>query len=57
LGVVELDCTALVLPDADQRLIVFSAAPGSPANDSPALPRIVGLQHMTETDQSAALQS
>jgi hypothetical protein len=46
LGRITLDCDALHIPDTDQRLIVYSAAPASPEADALALLRVVGLQHM-----------
>lgn len=47
LGVVELDCDVLGVPDADQRLIVYSAAPGTPAADALALLRVLGTQDVS----------
>jgi transcriptional regulator with XRE-family HTH domain len=46
LGRLVLDCDALHLPDVDQRLIVYSAAPGSPEAEALALLRVVGLQDL-----------
>jgi transcriptional regulator with XRE-family HTH domain len=46
LGRLTLDCDALHLPDVDQRLIVYSAAPGTPEADALALLRVVGLQDL-----------
>ncbi len=43
-GRLTLDCDLLHLPDADQRLIVYSAAEGSPDADALALLRVVGVQ-------------
>jgi transcriptional regulator with XRE-family HTH domain len=40
-GRFELDCDALHLPDTDQRLVVYSAAPGTPAAESLAFLRVV----------------
>lgn len=51
LGRIELDCDALLLPDLDQRLIVYSAVPGSDAAGALALARVVGLQDMGAADQ------
>jgi transcriptional regulator with XRE-family HTH domain len=53
LGVIELDCDALHLPDTDQRMIVYSAAPNSPAADALAMLRVVGLQQLTEVETPA----
>jgi transcriptional regulator with XRE-family HTH domain len=46
LGRLDLDCDALHLPDVDQRLIVYSAAPGTPEAQALALLRVVGLQDL-----------
>lgn len=46
LGRLTLDCDALHLPDLDQRLIVYSAAPGSSEAEALALLRVVGLQDL-----------
>lgn len=43
IGPITLDCDVLLLPDADQRLVVYSAAPGSPAADALDLLRVVGV--------------
>ena len=46
LGPIELDCDSLHLPDADQRMVVYSAAPDSPAAEALALLRVIGLQRV-----------
>ena len=46
-GPVTLDCDALLLPDADQKMIVYSAAPGTPAADALALLRVLGARQLT----------
>ncbi len=46
-GLVELDCDVLHVPDADQRLIVYSAAPGSAEADALALLRVLGTQDLS----------
>jgi transcriptional regulator with XRE-family HTH domain len=48
LGGLDLDCDALHLPDVDQRLIVYSAAPGTPEAEALALLRVVGLQDLED---------
>jgi len=53
LGRIELDCDALLLPDVDQRLIVYSAAAGTPEADTLALLRVVGLQDMDAAESPA----
>jgi transcriptional regulator with XRE-family HTH domain len=47
LGPITLDCDLLLLPDTDQRLVVYSAAPGSPAAEALAVLRVVGIQELT----------
>jgi transcriptional regulator with XRE-family HTH domain len=47
LGPVTLDCDVLILPDTDQRLVVYSAAPGTPAAEALAVLRVVGLQELS----------
>lgn len=46
LGVLELECTVLQVHDDDQMLLVYSAAPGSPAAEALALLSVVGLQQV-----------
>jgi transcriptional regulator with XRE-family HTH domain len=45
-GRLRLDCDVLLLPETDQRLIVYSAQPGTPDADALDLLRVVGLQHL-----------
>ena len=45
-GRLTLDCDVLLLPDSDQRMIVYSAAAGTPAADALALLRVVGVQDL-----------
>jgi transcriptional regulator with XRE-family HTH domain len=47
LGPLSFDCDSLHLPDSDQRLVVYSAAPGTPGAEALALLRVVGLQSLT----------
>jgi hypothetical protein len=47
LGRVTLDCDVLHVPDLDQRLVVYSAAPGTPAAEALALLRVIGVQDLT----------
>jgi hypothetical protein len=42
LGPVTLDCDVLQLPHTDQKMIVYSAAPGTPAAEALALLRVLG---------------
>ncbi len=44
-GMVEVDCDVLHLPDVDQRLIVYTAEPGSPAAAALDLLRVTDCQH------------
>jgi transcriptional regulator with XRE-family HTH domain len=46
LGTITLDCDVLILPDTDQRLVVYSAAPGTPAAQALAVLRVVGIQSL-----------
>jgi hypothetical protein len=46
LGVLELDCNVLDVHGDDQVLLVYSAAPGSPAAEALALLSVVGLQQV-----------
>lgn len=43
-GLLTLDCDALLVPDADQTVIVYSAAPGTPEFSALDLLRITGTQ-------------
>lgn len=47
LGPLTLDCDTLHVPDADQRVIVYSAAPQTPEAEMLALLRVVGTQDLT----------
>jgi transcriptional regulator with XRE-family HTH domain len=46
IGRITLDCDLLLLPDTDQRLVVYSAAAGTPAADALALLRVIGVQEL-----------
>ncbi|HKY68954.1 MAG TPA: helix-turn-helix transcriptional regulator [Acidimicrobiales bacterium] len=46
LGRLEFDCDALQIPDVDQRMIVYSVAPGTREAEALALLRVVGLQDL-----------
>jgi hypothetical protein len=46
-GELELDCEVLLSPDHDQRLIVYSARPGSDSYERLRLLRVVGLQDLS----------
>lgn len=47
IGSLTLDCDTLHVPDADQLVIVYSAATGSAGHDQLALLRVVGTQAVT----------
>lgn len=47
LGELRLDCDTLHVPDVDQNLIVYSAAPGTAEAEALALLRVVGTQVLT----------
>ena len=47
LGSLTLDCDTLLVPDDDQAVIVYSAAPGTPEASSLALLRVMGSQQMS----------
>ncbi|MBK5250594.1 MAG: hypothetical protein JJE50_14390 [Actinomycetales bacterium] len=47
LGLITLDCDNLQLPDAEQRVIIYAAEPGSPAAEALALLKVVGTQDLT----------
>lgn len=46
-GLLELDCEVLLNPEHDQRLIVYTARPGSRSYERLELLRVVGLQNLT----------
>lgn len=46
LGSLLLECDTLEIPDDDQQLIVYSAAPGTHAAEALALLRVIGTQQM-----------
>ena len=45
-GEIELDFDILVVPGADQRIVIYSAAPGSPAVDALKLVSVLGTQEL-----------
>ncbi|WP_460932867.1 helix-turn-helix domain-containing protein [Phycicoccus ginsengisoli] len=47
-GPLTLDCDTLHVPDSDQLLVVYSAAPGTPEAGALALLRVVGTQQLDE---------
>lgn len=50
LGPITLDCDSLHVLDCDQKVIVYSAEPGSPEAEALALLRVLGTQQMTPSE-------
>jgi transcriptional regulator with XRE-family HTH domain len=48
LGPIVLDCDTLILPDSGQIVMVFSAQPGTPADEQLELLKVIGTQRMTD---------
>jgi len=46
-GRLTLECDLAILPDSDQRLIVYSAEPGTSAAETLALLRVIGIQDLS----------
>ncbi|MEV7967698.1 hypothetical protein AB0O34_17170 [Sphaerisporangium sp. NPDC088356] len=46
-GLLELDCEVLLNLEHDQRLVVYTAGPGSRSCERVELLRVVGLQELT----------
>jgi transcriptional regulator with XRE-family HTH domain len=46
-GTIEVDCEVLLTPEHDQRLLVYTARPGTRAHEQLQLLRVVGLQDLT----------
>ncbi|WP_030430591.1 MmyB family transcriptional regulator [Allokutzneria albata] len=42
-----LDCDVLQVPESDQTLLVYSAAPGTPSASAPELLRVTGLEQFS----------
>jgi transcriptional regulator with XRE-family HTH domain len=55
LGELTLECDTLHVPDADQRLVVYSAAPGTSEANALALLRVVGTQDLAPSSPSPAV--
>ncbi|GAA2117979.1 helix-turn-helix transcriptional regulator [Streptomyces synnematoformans] len=47
-GLLELDCEVLLTPEHDQRLVVYTARPGSESYERLELLRVVGLQRLAD---------
>ena len=52
-GTVEVDCEVLLTPEHDQRLIVYSARPGTEAHEQLRLLRVVGLQDLARPEPAS----
>jgi hypothetical protein len=50
LGVIELDCYNLLSEDGRQRLLWFTAPPGSPGAEQLELLSVVGTQELSATE-------
>ncbi|MDQ2588756.1 helix-turn-helix transcriptional regulator [Saccharothrix yanglingensis] len=50
-GRVEVTCDVLEVPERDQHLVLFTAAPGTPAREALRLLGVVGTQRMTTEDE------
>lgn len=46
-GPIEMHCNLLVIPDRDQRMVLFTADPGSPSQQALSLLSVIGTQDMT----------
>ncbi|MGC5413413.1 transcriptional regulator, partial [Streptomyces sp. DT225] len=53
LGVIELDCHNLLSEDGRQRLLWFTAPPGSPAAEQLELLSVVGTQELSAAEDGA----
>lgn len=54
LGELTLECDTLHIPDTDQTLVVYSAAPGTSEADALALLRVVGIQQLASATGAPA---
>ncbi len=50
-GTLTLDCDTLHVPDADQAVVVYSAAPGTPQHEKLALLGVIGTQDLSPHGQ------
>lgn len=46
-GAIELHCDILLVPELDQRVVLYTAAPGTSAHEALQLLRVVGTQDLT----------
>lgn len=50
LGSIELDCDVMLIPDVDQTVLVYSAAPGTRGAKALELLRVIGSQQLSTLD-------
>ena len=48
-GPLELHCDVLLVPDRDQRVVLYTAAPGTPSHEALKLLKVVGRQNLSPT--------
>jgi transcriptional regulator with XRE-family HTH domain len=46
-GLLEMHCNLLMIPDRDQQIVLFTAEPGTPSHQALALLAVIGIQDMT----------
>ena len=46
-GDLEVFCDVLVVPDRDQKVVLYTAAPGTPSHEALKLLRVIGTQDLT----------
>jgi hypothetical protein len=46
-GPIELHCDVLLVPELDQRVVLYTAAPGTPSHDALRLLHVVGTQDLS----------
>lgn len=57
LGRIELNCDALVVPETDQKIVIYSAEPGSPGAQALDLLRVIGIQRMSQDLSQRSISS
>jgi transcriptional regulator with XRE-family HTH domain len=46
-GEIEVHCDVLLVPDRDQKIVLYTAAPGTPSHEALKLLRVVGVQKLS----------